>query len=677
MVVSYSYNGSVTLTNSNLTSNSTTGSGGAIQNSGPDGATTVNNSTFSNNSADRGGAINNGGPNGTVTVSESIFNNNSVSGSGGAIQAAGDTTTVINSTFTGNSATISSVGSGGAILAGFGTTNIIDSTFSNNSARAGGAIYNTGMDTNINSTINMNGSTLSNNSANVGGGIYNLFGTFNMKDSILSGNSASGDAGGFLNGGKLTINNSILSGNSASTDGGGIRNSDTATIVNSTLSGNSASTGGGIYNLGIATVTNSVLWGNSSQIVNTNSITVSYTGVEGGFVGAGNLNLSSGDDIFVAPEPASNAPTIVGDYHLTSTSMVINKGDNASVPTSITTDIDGEARIMLGTVDMGADEWGFALPPQNANLIYNSGFTKGANNDAGWRFYGSIQHAVLGGRMKLNFPTTVNGWMRQFRTQFPLQPGLRMVGWVVVSNQDAVAKDFQVMFRDSDLSNNYLCNFSIPANTWNKTYYMRFITQTDWEIIRVDIRPNVADANGLRFDNVNLRYRPWLTFTNNVECISPVFSDETPIPPTTELTTNNGGGVTAQHAAPLLADDGGLCNTLDWTDTNNWVGYLPTSEVQYVFDPFPIDGIYDANGDGVADTLYDAILYGFSSGKPLPTDAILIREAVIAMLNDRYDSNHPEAWWAIEIDTAEALAQGENAMLALAQQYVLSNTICL
>ena len=81
------------------------------------------------------------------------------------------------------------------------------------------------------------------------------------------------------------------------------------------------------------------------------------------------------------------------------------------------------------------------------------------------------------------------------------------------------------MFRDSDLSNNYLCNFSIPGNTWNKTFYMRFNTLTTWEIIRVDIRPNVVDNRGLRFDNVNLRYRPWVTVEDNLDCISPDFGD--------------------------------------------------------------------------------------------------------------------------------------------------------
>ena len=229
------------------------------------------------------------------------------------------------------------------------------------------------------------------------------------------------------------------------------------------------------------------------------------------------------------------------------------------------------------------------------------------------------------------------------------------------------------MFRDSALSNNYLCNFNIPANTWNQTYYMRFMTQTDWEIIRVDIRPNEVDVNGLRFDNVNLRYRPWLTFTNNVECIPPTF-DEAPTPPA------EGEFVTAQHAAPLHADDSISCNSLDWTDTDNWSGYLPTSEVQFVFDPFPMDGIFDANGDGIADTLYDTLSYNspsvYGGNEGGSASATLIREAVIAMLNDRYDPNHPESWWAVEIDTAEALVQGENAIIALAQQYALSNATC-
>ena len=317
-------------------------------------------------------------------------------------------------------------------------------------------------------------------------------------------------------------------------------------------------------------------------------------------------------------------------------------------------------------------------PPQNVNLIFNPSFSFGTNGDAGWRTTGSIVSNVADGRMHLSFPSVVDGWLRQYRGIHPLPSGAKMVAWISVRNPATEARNFQIMFRDSALTNTYFCEFTVPVSTQKLVYYMQFRTKTYWEVIRVDVRPNTAQNDGLNFDNVNLRYRPNADFTSSQPCISPA-PDEAPTPPPeTE---------TLQYTATLQADNGGSCNTLDWTDTDNWVGYLPTSEVQYVFDPFPqnlpsvyggTEGglIYDANGDGVADTLYDAILYGFSAGKPLPTDAILIREAVIAMLNDRYDSNHPESWWAVEIDTAEALAQGENAMLALAQQYALSNASC-
>ena len=158
----------------------------------------------------------------------------------------------------------------------------------------------------------------------------------------------------------------------------------------------------------------------------------------------GNIDLSSSDDIFAAPEPASNAPTTAGDYHLFNTSVVIDKGDQTLLPADtldidgdgnttepLPLDIDGHVRVQNGQVDMGADET-FPLPPENSNLIYNPGFNKGTNGDAGWRFYGSIQHTIINGRMQLNFPNSVNGWMRQFRTQNPLPTGIPMVGWVTV-----------------------------------------------------------------------------------------------------------------------------------------------------------------------------------------------------------------------------------------------------
>ena len=332
------------------------------------------------------------------------------------------------------------------------------------------------------------------------------------------------------------------------------------------------------------------------------------------------------------------------------------------------------------------------LPPYNTNLIYNPSFDIGADGLNGWVTGGSMMSSVTNGILKLNFPTVVDGWFHQLQDDYSLRAGLVMNSWVTVSNPDSVSKTMQLMMRDSDLSNTYLCSFSVPPNSNNLVYSLRFITLTDWEVIRADMRVARVDSVGLRFDNVNLRYQPWQTLSANQECYEPAPDEAVTRPPATEL-------VTVQHAAPLQGDDGGSCTTLDWTNTANWTGYLPTSEVQFVFDPFPNrllvgaqhaaplhgDLIFDANGDGISDTLYDALSYGDSTGvhpseiggnEGGSASATLIREAVIAMLNDRYDSNHPESWWAIEIDTAEALAQGEHAIQNLTQQYALSNASC-
>jgi hypothetical protein len=56
---------------------------------------------------------------------------------------------------------------------------------------------------------------------------------------------------------------------------------------------------------------------------------------------------------------------------------------------------------------------------------------------------------------------------------------------------------------------------------------MRFVTNTDWEIIQFDVRPVAVGGNGLNFDNMNLQYRPSLGITSKV-CINPTIP---PLPP--------------------------------------------------------------------------------------------------------------------------------------------------
>ncbi len=99
------------------------------------------------------------------------------------------------------------------------------------------------------------------------------------------------------------------------------------------------------------------MWGNTASngpqiYLSWSSITVSYSDVQGGWNGTGNINANP---LFVNPTG--------GDYHLSSGSPCIDAGDPNFVPSPGETDIDGQPRVMDGNgdgvarVDMGADEF--------------------------------------------------------------------------------------------------------------------------------------------------------------------------------------------------------------------------------------------------------------------------------------------------------------------------------
>lgn len=72
-----------------------------------------------------------------------------------------------------------------------------------------------------------------------------------------------------------------------------------------------------------------------------------------------NLVFGNGSDFFTAgPGTVTQDPRFVSssDFHLRPSSPAINRGSNASLPADITTDLDGNPRIQLGVVDIGAFE---------------------------------------------------------------------------------------------------------------------------------------------------------------------------------------------------------------------------------------------------------------------------------------------------------------------------------
>ena len=116
--------------------------------------------------------------------------------------------------------------------------------------------------------------------------------------------------------------------------------------------------GGGMYNYNNShpTVNNSILWGNTAgenpnQITNgpRSTLTITYSCIEGGsFAGEGNIY---DDPLLISAD----------NLRLQSESPCIDRGDNIALPGGITTDLDGNPRIVLGKdedrVDIGAYEY--------------------------------------------------------------------------------------------------------------------------------------------------------------------------------------------------------------------------------------------------------------------------------------------------------------------------------
>ncbi|MHC4260391.1 MAG: choice-of-anchor Q domain-containing protein, partial [Planctomycetota bacterium] len=219
-------------------------------------------------------------------------------------------------------------------------------TIANGYADYGGGVRCVGSSPTIRNCI------LSDNSAEDGAGMENESSSAVITSCIFTGNNSTFGIGGAMcnyDCTGLTVRNCIFAGNSAWWGGAIADGNSSPAIINCTFYGNSADSGGGIANFSGAnpTITNCVLWGDSAtsgpEIYG--DCVVSYSDVQGGHPGTSNIDS---DPCFV------DAPG--GDYHLQEGSPCIDAGDPGYTPELRETDIDGEARVMDGRVDMGADE---------------------------------------------------------------------------------------------------------------------------------------------------------------------------------------------------------------------------------------------------------------------------------------------------------------------------------
>ena len=244
---------------------------------------------------------------------------------------------------------------------------------------------------------------------------------------IISGNRANGGGGFFSdgrNGGNSSAKfiNCIISGNRGHANGGGLFNdanllgTSSPKLINCVISGNLAYYfyGGGMYNSGInggvcaPQIVNSILWNNlaynnggtlqnsayhnnAAFPVVSYSILLGNTDVNDASVGSsenagmavdGLFNKFEDPQFIFAPPGDETAPTTAGDFHVLYTSPAIDMGDNSANTHPV--DFDGNARIRITTIDIGAYE--FLTPDCNlySGIIYVDTSATGANNGTNW-----------------------------------------------------------------------------------------------------------------------------------------------------------------------------------------------------------------------------------------------------------------------------------------------------
>jgi len=288
----------------------------------------------------------------------------------------------------------------GAVLSGFTLTNGATRASGDLSQeQSGGGIFCASLNATVTNCV------LSGNAAKFGGGAS--YGTLN--NCILRGNSADSYGGGAYCG---TLDNCVLTRNYVNSYGGGVYS---GTLNNCTLSGNSARYGGGAC---YGTLNNCIVYYNL----------------------AGNGSNCYGgalDYCCTTPLPSSgtnnitDAPLFVdlagGNFHLQSGSSCINAGNNTFVPGTL--DLDGNPRIVGGTVDMGAYESSVVppIPPEftscrsladGVQLQFSGEIGRiyelyGSTNLTDWVLLGTLIN--LSGQLLYTDPTATNHPSRFYR----------------------------------------------------------------------------------------------------------------------------------------------------------------------------------------------------------------------------------------------------------------------
>ncbi|MHC4478468.1 MAG: right-handed parallel beta-helix repeat-containing protein [Planctomycetota bacterium] len=317
---------------------------------------------------------------------------------GGGMHNDESSPTITNCIFKENSAEY-----GGGMANYSSSPTITDCTFKDNSAADNGG----GMTNATNSSPTITNCTFIGNSAgNYGGGMQNVSSDPNVTNCTFSGNEAGNYGGGMSNGQSAPIvTNCTFSGNMAQSgysEGGGmyVEYYSSPTITNCSFSGNQAVYGNSLScnSVGqmfrsVVQISNCIFRDGDNGIRNADgsTITISYSNVQGGWPGAGNIDE---DPLFADP----NGPDLISgteddDLRVMAGSPCIDAADNTAVPEGIETDLDGRPRFIddpaskdtgnptgPGTliVDMGAYEF------VDGEIIFVDSAASGNDDGSSW-----------------------------------------------------------------------------------------------------------------------------------------------------------------------------------------------------------------------------------------------------------------------------------------------------
>jgi hypothetical protein len=341
-------NGDVTIRSSTITGNAGDCGGAGIEVNDDYGLAhlTLESSTVSYNTGGEKGGLQVWGGSASAEVRDVTFVGNTANEGGGIAVDGSSSAVIVDTHLFSNTA---DHGGGGIMVNASAQAQITNVVIEHNSADYGG-----GVAVRESASAFISGARVISNTANNSGGGVGIWASgpvVVMANTVISDNYGYDAAGGVAMwepGGAFTGTNLLVVDNRSGSGTGGIGlvgGEVGGQLMNVTVAGNDSATGfdgaeveGPVSGFPIV---NSIFWGNGTDGANLrgSNLNVSYSDVQGGFAGTGNINA---------------APLFIGggDYHLGVGSPCIDKGTSAGAPAH---DIEGTPRD--AAPDMGAYEW--------------------------------------------------------------------------------------------------------------------------------------------------------------------------------------------------------------------------------------------------------------------------------------------------------------------------------